>query len=187
MMIDNEVIVFLESSTDSYAIFQLREDIKDNARRSYTYYSLLQEKGMEPEIERYKLVYRDVFSASDNISEQLEELYEKFNLDRPEDFKGHSMSVGDIVALKIDGKVSCHFVDAVGFKELPDFLIPENYLKNAEMEMEDDYGMTDRIINNGKSVAVEERPSVRERLKEKAAADAPAKMLKSNSERGMER
>lgn len=189
MLPDNEaeVVAFLESSTDSYAIFQLREDIKDNARRSYTYYSLLQEKGMEPEIERYKLVYRDVFSASDNISEQLEEMYEKFNLDRPEDFKGHSMSVGDIVALKIDGKVSCHFVDSVGFKELPDFLIPENYLKNAEMEMEDDYSMTDRIINNGKSVAVEERLSVREQLKEKAAAGTPAKMLKSNSERRMER
>lgn len=182
-----EIVAFLESSTDSYAIFQLREDIKDNARRSYTYYSLLQEKGMEPEIERYKLVYRDAFSASDNISEQLEELYEKFNLNRPEDFTGHSMSVRDIVALKIDGKVSCHFVDSVGFKELSDFLIPENYLKNAEMTMEDDYGMIDGIINNGKSATAEERPSVRERLKEKTVAGTPVKPPRSNPERGMER
>ena len=96
------------------------------------------------------------------------------------------MSVGDIVALKISGKVSCHFVDSVGFKELPDFLIPENYLKNAEIAMEDDYGMIDGIINNGKLSAVEERSSVREQLKERAAADKTVK-TPGAPKRGMER
>ena len=70
-------------------------------------------------------------------------------MDHPADFKGHSLSVSDIVALKQNGVVSCHYVDSIGFRELPNFLKPENYLKNAEMAMEDDYGMIDGIINNG--------------------------------------
>ena len=58
------------------------------------------------------------------------------------------MSVSDIVAIKQDGKVSCHYCDSVGFTQIPGFL-PENPLKNAEMAVEDDYGMIDGIINNG--------------------------------------
>ena len=58
------------------------------------------------------------------------------------------MSVSDIVALKQNGVVSCHYVDSVGFQQIPSFL-PENHLKNAEMTVEDDYGMIDGVINNG--------------------------------------
>ena len=58
------------------------------------------------------------------------------------------MSVSDIVAIKQDGKVSCHYCDSVGFTPIPGFL-PQNPLKNAEMAVEDDYGMIDGIINNG--------------------------------------
>ena len=63
------------------------------------------------------------------------------------------MSVSDIVAIKQDGVVSYHYCDSVGFKELPDFR-QENYLKAAEMSTEDDYGMIDGIINNGKQPTV---------------------------------
>ena len=63
--------------------------------------------------------------------------------------QGHSLSVSDIVALKQDGKVSYHYCDSMGFQELPAFQKPENYLKAAEMSMEDDYGMIDGIVNNG--------------------------------------
>ena len=83
----------------------------------------------------------------------LERLFEIFNLNRPGDFTGHSLSVSDIVALKQDGVVSYHYCDSVGFKELPDFQ-KENYLKAAEMSTEDDYGMIDGIINNGKQPTV---------------------------------
>ena len=72
----------------------------------------------------------------------------KFNTEHPQDFTGHSLSVSDIVALRQNGVVSCHYVDSVGFADVPVFL-PENYLKNAEMAMEDDYGMIDGVINNG--------------------------------------
>ena len=55
----------------------------------------------------------------------------------------------DIVAIKRDGKVSCHYCDSFGFEQIPGFLPDNNPLKNAEMAVEDDYGMIDGIINNG--------------------------------------
>ena len=88
----------------------------------------------------------------------------------PEDFRGHSLSVSDIVALKQNGVVSCHYVDSWGFKELPGFLKPENYLKNAEMAMEDDYGMIDGIINNGPRKTVAE-------LEEQSKTGTPISLL----------
>ena len=55
-------------------------------------------------------------------NEILEELFQMFNLSRPQDFEGHSLSVSDVIALKRNGKVSVHYVDSIGFKELPGFL-----------------------------------------------------------------
>jgi hypothetical protein len=88
-------------------------------------------------------------SPGQSQEETLDKLYEQFNLNHPADFTGHSLSVSDIVALRQNGEVSCHYVDSFGFSELPSFLKPENYLKNAEMSMEDDYDSIDGIINNG--------------------------------------
>ena len=67
-----------------------------------------------------------------------------------------------------------------------DFMKSENYLKNAEMAMEDDYGMIDGIINNGKAPGLEERPSVLEQLKEKPVPDVSHKPPKSHPEREIE-
>ena len=100
--------------------------------------------------------------------------YAKFNVSRPDDFTGHSLSVSDIVALRQNGVVSCHYVDSIGFQELPGFLKPENYLKAAEMAMEDDYGMIDGVINNGKKEEPAEKASVLDQLKEKQEAVPPA-------------
>ena len=77
-------------------------------------------------------------------------------------------------------------MDSVGFVEIPDFLKPENYLKNAEMAMEDDYGMLDGIINNGKALNTEGTPSVLEQLKEMLEQNPPHKISKSHPERDME-
>ena len=71
----------------------------------------------------------------------------RFNIDRPADYHSPSLSVSDIVAIKQNGVVSCHYCDSIGFREVPGFL--DNPLKNAEMQLEDDYGMIDGIINNG--------------------------------------
>lgn len=147
---DDRMVAFLESPTDSYAILQLREDVDDNIPLMFANYSYLQKKEMEPEIDRYEVVYHGSISMSEDVNRQLEDLYVKFNIDHPDDFRGHSMSVSDIVALKVVGEVSFHYVDSVGFQKLENFMKSENYLKNAEMAMEDDYGMIDGIINNGK-------------------------------------
>ena len=92
--------------------------------------------------------YTAPLDGSGSTMEQLERLYEQFNLQKPVDFHSPSMSVSDIVAIKQNGQVSCHYCDSVGFTQVQGFL-PENSLRNAEMTVEDDYGMIDGIINNG--------------------------------------
>ena len=60
------------------------------------------------------------------IAYLLEELFQMFNLSRPQDFEGHSLSVSDVIMLNQDGKISAHYVDSIGFKELPGFLDEES-------------------------------------------------------------
>ena len=140
--------VFLESPSDTYAIYQLkRNDSTTDIRFMNSEY--LQEKGVEPQYENYELVYTGALTKDGSQLEKLEDLYRIFNIEHPQDFTGHSLSVSDIVALKQAGVVSYHYVDSIGYKELTNFRTTENYLKNAEMQMEDDFGMIDGIINNG--------------------------------------
>lgn len=175
---EEKMTAFLESATDSYAILQLRrgEDTRDEQFMSYSY---LQRNGKEPDIDHYEVVYAAALPAYRNQTQLLESLYEKFNIDHQSDFRGHSLFVSDIVALRVNGVVSSHYVDSFGFKELPEFIKPENYLKAAEMAMEDDYGMLDGIINNGPR---EEKKSVLEQLREKAA-ETPAPLPPKKDER----
>ena len=154
---------FLDSPTDSMAIYQLRRDAPVELR-----FARMENLSAPPDPANYEAVYtREVYPDSDR-SRTLENFHYIFNEERPADFTGHSLSVSDIVALKQDGKVSYHYCDSVGFKELPAFQRPENHLKAAEMSMEDDYGMIDGIINNGKAAdrdCKEKKPSVLEQLR----------------------
>ena len=137
---------FHSSPTDAYAIYQLkREDSTTDLR--YMGSDWLQKKGLEPNRDNYDLVYIGRLYPSENRLDTLERLYQTFNIDHPEDFRGHSLSISDIVALKEQGVVSYHYVDSIGYTELPNF--DKNYLKTAEMQLEDDYGMIDGIVNNG--------------------------------------
>ena len=139
---------FLENPGDTYAIYQLkRDDATADLRFMNSEY--LQKKGIEPQYENYELVYTGALTKDGSQIEKLEDLYRIFNVEHPQDFIGHSLSVSDIVALKQAGVVSYHYVDSIGYKELINFRTTENYLKNAEMQMEDDFGMIDGIINNG--------------------------------------
>lgn len=139
---------FLDSPSDAYAIYQLkRDDTTADIRFMNSEY--LQKKGIEPQYENYELVYTGALTKDGSQVEKLEDLYRIFNVEHPHDFSGHSLSVSDIVALKQAGVVSYHYVDSIGYKELTNFRTTENYLKNAEMQMEDDFGMIDGIINNG--------------------------------------
>ena len=160
---------FLDNPADSFAIYQLRDN-DDTVQLHYMNSEYLEKKGLSIQKENYAAVYAGDLDRRGDTQDKLNELYETFNIRRPEDFRGHSLSVSDIVALKQNGVVSCHYVDSWGFKELPGFLKPENYLKNAEMAMEDDYGMIDGIINNGPRKTVAE-------LEEQSKTGTPISLL----------
>ena len=137
---------FLAQNRDCFAIYQVSRDDPQNVR--FMNLDWLKSHDISIERSNYDLIYTAPLRESGTVPEQLEKLYEQFNLQKPADFHSPSMSVSDIVAIKQDGKVSYHYCDSVGFTQIPGFL-PENPLKNAEMAVEDDYGMIDGIINNG--------------------------------------
>ena len=137
---------FLSHEGCCFAIYQVSRDDPQNVRFMNLYW--LQSHNLAVDRSNYDLIYTAPLNGSGSTMEQLETLYKQFNLKKPVDFHSPSLSVSDIVAIKQDGKVSCHYCDSVGFTEIPGFL-PDNPLKNAEMMLEDDYGMIDGIINNG--------------------------------------
>ena len=137
---------FLAHEGCCFAIYQVSRDDPQNVR--FMNLDWLQSHNLAVDRNNYDMIYTAPLNGSGSAMEQLETLYEQFNLQKPVDFHSPSMSVSDIVAIKQDGKVSCHYCDSVGFTEIPGFL-PDNPLKNAEMMLEDDYGMIDGIINNG--------------------------------------
>ena len=137
---------FLSHEGCCFAIYQVSRDDPKNMR--FMNLDWLQSHNLAVDRSNYDLIYTAPLNGSGSTMEQLETLYEQFNLQKLVDFHSPSLSVSDIVAIKQDGKVSCHYCDSVGFTEIPGFL-PDNPLKNAEMMLEDDYGMIDGIINNG--------------------------------------
>ena len=139
---------FLNHSGDCFAIYQVKdapalEDIR------FESLEWIRSKGYTPKRENYDLIYTAPLPEADGVNAALDKLWYQFNNEHPTDYQSPSMSVSDIVAIRRDGVVSFHYCDSYGFQQLPDFIRPENYLKNAEMALEDDYGMIDGIINNG--------------------------------------
>ena len=170
---EQKMEAFLTAINDTYAILQLKDEAETRPMR-FVSYAELKRSGDEPSIDHYELIYVAPLLPYKDQNTLLNDIYEKFNIAHPADFYGHSLSVSDIVAIRTNGQVSFHYVDSIGFQELPAFMKPENYLKYAEMSMEDDYGMIDGIINNGKSAALEQaeqKESILEKLK--AAREEP--------------
>ena len=219
----------------SFSIYQLKGG---NETLDYRFEPLdsIHRNDLSVKPENYELVYEAPLTAKDD----LESIYTRFNVDRPADFTGHSLSVSDIVVLHQDGKDTAHYCDRAGFSEVPEFLQPaqksreiteriqtprgsfylcgmtreqmeadgygfhhasedgkylimangtqayavradapekDNPLRTAEMTLEDDYGMIDGVINNGRRgeelekakehaerTQPEKKPSIRERL-----------------------
>ena len=219
----------------SFSIYQLKGG---NETLDYRFEPLdsIHRNGLSVKPENYEQVYTAPLTAKDN----LESIYTRFNVDRPADFTGHSLSVSDIVVLHQNGKDTAHYCDRAGFSEVPEFLQPaqksreiteriqtprgsfylcgmtreqmeadgygfhhasedgkylimangtqayavradapekDNPLRTAEMTLEDDYGMIDGVINNGRRgeelekarehaerTQPEKKPSIRERL-----------------------
>ncbi len=159
---------FLSQNRDCFAIYQVSRDDPQNVR--FMNLDWLKSHNISIDRSNYDLIYTAPLRESGTVPEQLEKLYQQFNLEKPVDFHSPSMSVSDIVAIRQDGKVSCHYCDSVGFTQIPGFL-PENPLKNAEMGLEDDYGMIDGIINNGPK-----EPTVAE-LEQQARSGQPISLM----------
>ena len=138
---------FLDHKGDCFAIYQVKhtDELRDIR---YEGLEWIKSIGQTVQRDNYDLVYTAPLAPGDLKGSVLDNLEYRFNNEHPADYRHPSMSVSDIVAIKRDGKVSCHYCDSFGFAEVPGFL-PDNTLKNTEMAVEDDYGMIDGIINNG--------------------------------------
>ena len=102
---------------------QLQQDADPALRFAAMRY--LEKKNIAPSIENYEILYRGNLPEGKRSvpqAELLEQLYQKFNCARPLNYHGHSLSVSDVIMLNQDGKISAHYVDSIGFKELPRFL-----------------------------------------------------------------
>ena len=113
---------FSNGEKDGYALFQL----KDGEELYGLRFASLKQIGGEQAVlkERYQCVYSAEFDLQniDDKYEILNQIYDKFNIDHPEDFKGHSLSVSDVIAIRKNGETEAYYVDTVGFTELPQFL-----------------------------------------------------------------
>lgn len=138
---------FLGHKGDCFAIYQVKhtDELRDIR---YEGLEWLKSIGQTVQRDNYDLVYTAPLAPGDLKGSVLDNLEYRFNNEHPADYRHPSMSVSDIVAIKRDSKVSCHYCDSFGFAEVPGFL-PDNPLKNTEMAVEDDYGMIDGILNNG--------------------------------------
>ena len=177
---------FLDHKGDCFAIYQVKhtDELRDIR---YEGLEWLKSIGQTAQRDNYDLVYTAPLLPSDLKGDTAEQLFYRFNNEHPADYRHPSMSVSDIVAIKRDGKVSCHYCDSFGFAEVPGFL-PDNPLKNAEMAVEDDYGMIDGILNNGQRQPPqrelpEKRKSVVEQLKSQPKPEHKKTAPKKSAER----
>ena len=133
---------------DTFSIYQIKGG---DGTRDFRFepYDRLHAAGNVVDKANYELVY----SAELTPGTSLEDIYTRFNIDHPKDFKGHSLSVSDVVVLHQNGQDTAHYVDSLGYKDVPEFLQPENYLKTAEQTTEQNYNMIDGQINNTPTVA----------------------------------
>lgn len=113
----------LTGKGDMFGIYQLRDDVMERHDLAFASMDFLRKHDMEVNAENYELVYATPLSALDSkdTAQLLEQVFERFNIDRPEDFAGHSLSMSDVVLLHRDGENTSHYTDRIGFEEIPDF------------------------------------------------------------------
>ena len=92
-----------------------------------------------------------MYAAPLSAGTTLEDIYRTFNVEHPADFKGHSLSVSDVVVLHQNGQDTAHYCDSVGFQQVPEFL-RENPLRTAELSTEQNENMIDGVLNNASSL-----------------------------------
>ena len=137
----NKETQLLYGSSDKYGIYQLKDnpelrDFHFAGTAELLKRGILSDDFKEIQPENYNLVYAGELSDIQGQSqgEKLNALFEKFNIDHPADYKGHSLSVSDIVVLHENGENSAHFIDSFGFTELPDFVRGLEGVKEQEAD-----------------------------------------------------
>ena len=170
-----------EPDRDSFSIYQLKRGDETRDLR-FEPYDRLTAAGHAVDPANYDLIY----SAPLAPGTSLEDIFTRFNIDHPKDFKGHSLSVSDVVVLHQNGQDTAHYVDSIGYRQTPEFLQPQNYLKHVEDIVEQNDNNFDGIINN-----TPQTPTVGE-LEQKAKAGEPislidlANAIHADKERGKE-
>ena len=170
-----------EPERDSFSIYQLKRGDETRDLR-FEPYDRLTAAGHTVDPVNYDLIY----SAPLAPGTSLEDIFTRFNIDHPKDFKGHSLSVSDVVVLHQNGRDTAHYVDSIGYRQTPEFLQPQNYLKHVEDIVEQNDNNFDGIINN-----TPQTPNVGE-LEQKAKAGEPislidlANAIHADKERGKE-
>ena len=170
-----------EPDRDSFFIYQLKRGDETRDLR-FEPYDRLTAAGHTVDPANYDLIY----SAPLAPGTSLEAIFTRFNIDHPKDFKGHSLSVSDVVVLHQNGQDTAHYVDSIGYRQTPEFLQPQNYLKHVEDIVEQNDNNFDGIINN-----TPQTPTVGE-LEQKAKAGEPislidlANAIHADKERGKE-
>ena len=175
-----------EADKDTFSIYQLKQGDETRDFR-FEPYDRLQAAGNVVDKTNYELVY----SAELTPGTSLEDIYTRFNIDHPKDFKGHSLSVSDVVVLHQNGQDAAHYVDSFGYKEVPEFLQeqtqqPEkiNPLKHVEDTIEQNDNSFDGIINNTPTVdELEAKVKAGEQISLVDLAEA----IKADKERGKEK
>lgn len=132
---------------DTFSIYQVPAGPEGRDFR-YRSYEELQAAGLAVDRKNYELVY----TAPLDGKTTLENIYRTFNTDdRPADFRGHSLSVSDVVVINRGGKEEAHYCDSIGFTPVPEFM-QESPIKTAEMSTEQNYNMIDGTLNNAPSM-----------------------------------
>ena len=160
-----------EKSDGTFKIYQLKSGEEYHFKR----FEGLAGQPESVSISDYDLVYEgslaDIESGED-LSEKLEAIFTKFNINRPEDFKGHSLSVSDVVVIEQDGKQQAHFVDSVGFQDVPDFFAERTQKAEQSPEQPEEVKLKSIVIDlRPKSVIEAERADRQERESTPVEAD----------------
>ena len=171
---------FLDHAADCFAIYQVRDD---DALRDIRFESLdwLKSKGRAVERDNYDLVYTAPLSTFASADAALGQLWYQFNNDHPADFQHPSLSVSDIIVLKRDGVVSCHYCDSFSFAQLTDFISQKPTV--AELEAQVKAGQAISLTDLADAVHREKRKSVVAQLKNQPAQERKKTAPKKSAEK----
>ena len=170
---------FLDYGGDCFAIYQIKDGAEQRDLR-FMNMDWLMSKGLTVERGNYDLVYTGELAPGLGSS-ALEKLWERFNTDYPADYHRPSMSVSDIIAVKQDGVVSCHYCDSFGFEQLTDFISQKPTV--AELEAQVKAGQTISLTDLADTVHREKKKSVVAQLKNQPAQERKKTAPKKSAEK----